>query len=130
MKILVQIMDDNGEVLYEHQADASTPSRWNAPAGQRVISKMPQQSDNQNTGTYELFGITFQPHVRVDRPNGYTAPIPGPNMAPNTPMGFPKLPFSSTLSTLSTPWGQQASPTPNVSQPQSPQGPSGLMRGN
>jgi hypothetical protein len=123
MIIHVEIMDDNGEVLFEHRADASTPSRWNAPTGQRLMSKMPQQSDNQNTGTYELFGITFQPHVRVDRPNGYTAPVPGPSMSPNLPMGF-KSPFNST------PWGQMP-PTPNnANVPQSPQGPSGLMRGN
>jgi hypothetical protein len=40
---------------------------------------MPAQSDNKNTGTYELFGFTYQPHLRVDRPNGYTAPVPSPN---------------------------------------------------
>jgi hypothetical protein len=43
------------------------------------LGKMPQISDQTNTGTYELFGITFQPHVKVDRPNGWVQPIPQPS---------------------------------------------------
>ena len=76
MRIEVKIVDDNGDVLAEHTADASQPSMWRAPAGQRFVSEMPAQSDQKPTGTYDLFGITFQPHVRVDRPNGYVSPIP------------------------------------------------------
>ena len=76
MRIEVKIVDDNGDVLAEHTADASQPSMWRAPSGQRFVSPMPSQSDQKATGTYDLFGITFQPHVRVDRPNGYVPPIP------------------------------------------------------
>jgi hypothetical protein len=54
---------------------------------------MPQISDQTNTGTYELFGITFQPHVKVDRPNGWVQPLPQPpspvNGRPTTQNSFP-----------------------------------------
>lgn len=97
MKIKIQLMDDNGEVLDEHLCDASQPSQWRAKPGQKLTSAMPSQSDAQNTGTYELFGFTYQPHLRVDRPNGYETPKPG------LPLNFP---------TASRPsWGT-ASPTP------------------
>lgn len=118
MKIYVQIMDDDGLVVGEHRADASVASSWNPPTGQRFLSKMPPQSDAQNTGTYELFRITFQPHVRVDRPNGYTAQVPGPTTAPANPMGYKP--------TFVPPWGQTTQANPS----QAPQGPqSNLNRG-
>ena len=99
MKLFVQIMDDNGEILDEYSADPCQPSRWNAPTGQKFIGKMPQQSsDVVNNGTYELFGITFQPHVRVDRPNGWVQPAPQPpspvNGRPTTQNSFPSFPSS------------------------------------
>ena len=81
MKIHVDIIDDNGEILSTHDADISSPSSWSAPTGQKFVSKMPQNaSDVLNNGSYELFRITFQPHVRVDRPNGWVAPPPNPPM--------------------------------------------------
>jgi hypothetical protein len=56
---------------------------------------MPQISDQTNTGTYELFGITFQPHVKVDSPNGWTGPAPRPvspvNGRPSAQSSFPNL---------------------------------------
>ena len=88
MKIHIEILDDNNEIIGEHMADASSPSSWSPASGQKLVSKMPQNSDNANTGTYELFRITIQPHVRVDRPNGYSAPIP----SPSTPSNFPSSP--------------------------------------
>ena len=81
MRIEVKIVDDDGTVLSEHRADASTPSQWRPPTGQRFVSDMPRQSDSPNTGSYELFGISFQPHVRIDRPNGYVSPPPGPSFS-------------------------------------------------
>jgi hypothetical protein len=94
MKLLVKIVDDDGKVLAEHEADACQPSMWRA--AQKLQGKMPQISDQDNTGTYELFGITFQPHVRVDRPNGWTAPAPQPsspvNGRPPTQNSFPSFP--------------------------------------
>ena len=110
MKIHVEILDDNGLVVAEHEADASTPSRWTAASGQKLVSKMSHNaSDVENNGTYELFGITFQPIVRVDRPNGWTPPIPGPNNAPpisSYPQGFPSSLKPKTM------WGP-LSPTQN-----------------
>jgi len=95
MRIEVKIVDDDGTVLSEHKADASTPSQWRPPSGQKFISDMPRQSDAPATGMYELFGISFQPHVRIDRPNGYVAPPPGPS--------FPQLSFGSgSPSSIST----------------------------
>jgi hypothetical protein len=40
---------------------------------------MPKQSENDNNGTYELFGFVYQPQLRVERPNGYRSPVPSPN---------------------------------------------------
>ena len=98
MKIHLEILDDNGEILAEHFADASTPSAWTASPAQKFVSKMPQNSDNINTGTYELFRITVQPVVRVQRPNGYTESPPSPLT------GFKQA----------VPWGQ-SSLTPAIS---------------
>lgn len=89
MKVKIQLMDDNGEVLDEHLCDASQPSQWRARPGQKLTSPMPAQSDAQNTGTYELFGFTYQPHLRVDRPNGYTSPVPEKRPLTGLPMNFP-----------------------------------------
>ena len=93
MKLLVKIVDDDGKVLAEHEADACQPSIWRAVQSQKLQGKMPQISDSPNTGTYELFGITFQPHVRVNRPNGWTEPTPQPpspvNGRPSTQNSFP-----------------------------------------
>ena len=110
MKLFVQIMDDDGKVLAEHTADPCQPSRWNAPTGKQLVGNMPQNaSDVKNNGTYELFGITFQPHLRVDRPNGWESPPPsGKPSALGLPAGFPDL---STRS--STPWSKTA-PTRSV----------------
>lgn len=96
MKIVVQIIDDKDEVVAKHEADASTPSQWRSNTGFKA--KMPAQSENENNGTYELFGFTFQPHLRVDRPNGWEDKNPGNGYsdrfskpAPSLPPGFPKL---------------------------------------
>jgi hypothetical protein len=100
MKLLVKILDDDGKVLAEHEADACQPSMWRAVPGSKLQGKMPQISDQANTGTYELFGITFQPHVRVDRPNGWTAPVPQP-LSPAT--GLPPFGFPNKFPTLGKP---------------------------
>ena len=95
MKIQVIILGDNGEILAEHEADACQPSIWRATTGQKLLGKMPQISDQTNTGTYELFGITFQPHVKVDSPNGWTGSAPRPvspvNGRPSAQSSFPNL---------------------------------------
>src|SRR5208282_1089815 len=90
LKLVVQIMDENGEVLAEHTSDPCQPSMWKALPGQKLIGDMPaQSSDVVNNGTYELHGITFQPHLRIERPNGWTAPPPGAPPKQNLPQGFP-----------------------------------------
>ena len=76
MKLLIQIMDDDGKVLIEHTSDPCQPSQWRPQSGQRFVGKMPAQSDQQNTGTYVLIGFSFQPHLTVERPNGYRADAP------------------------------------------------------
>ena len=114
MIIHVDIMDDNGEIIATHDADASTPSSWSAPSGQRFVSKMPVNSENENNGTYELFRITFQPHVRVDRPNGWQAPVPAPTSPVSLPTGFPtNMPSAPRplYTQQPSPWGTN-SPTP------------------
>ena len=88
MRLEIQIFDDNEQIVAEYKGDPCQPGQWRAQPGQRVVGKMPQQSDNQNTGTYELAGFTYQPHLRVDRPNGYTSPVPGPNNG--LPQNFPQ----------------------------------------
>ena len=114
MKIKVQILDEAGKVVAEHVADACQPSAWTAPSGQPLIGSMPQNSsDVKNNGTYELFRITFQPTVRVNRPNGWQEPAPSPNtgLPANFPMGYSQK----------SSWGTSA-PTPaanksNMSRP-------------
>jgi len=101
MRIEVKIVDDNGDILAEHKADASQPSMWRAPSGMRFVSEMPRQSDAKNTGTYDLYGITFQPHVRIDRPNGYEVPIPfsgSPFAAPPVSAPPPSRAYPNPLS--------------------------------
>lgn len=115
MKIRVEIIDDNGEIVADHEADACQPSMWRAQSGQRFVGKMPQTSDQKNTGTYELFGITFQPHTRVERPNGWTTPAPSPN---NGQLNGPPTPQSSGFQPAqkSYPWGP-SSPTKATAPP-------------
>jgi hypothetical protein len=108
MKIHVEILDDNNEIIGEHMADASTPSVWNAPSGKPLVSKMPQNSDNENTGTYELYRLTIQPVVRVNRPNGYKEPAPSPMSAAVPRPLYDKQP---------APWGTNA---PTQRTPQAP----------
>jgi hypothetical protein len=92
MKIHVEILDDTEQIIAEHTADISQPSSWSAPPGQKFVGKMPQNSGNDNNGSYELFRITFQPHLRVDRPNGWTAPPPSPLTGQTgLPANFPSL---------------------------------------
>ena len=104
MKLFVQIMDDDGMIRAEHTADLSQPSRWTPPSGDRFVSKMPQNSDNENSGTYEVFGVTFQPHLRVDRPNGWREPNPSLAPIPQLPQGFP----TNLGPKKSYPWGTSA----------------------
>ena len=79
MKLEIRILDDNEQVVAEYKGDPCQPGQWRAVVGKTIIGKMPQQSDNPNTGTYELFGFIYQPQLKVNRPNGYTAPVPSPN---------------------------------------------------
>ena len=111
MKLLVKILGDDGEVLAEHEADPCQPSMWRATPGKKLLGKMPQISDQVNTGTYELFGITFQPHVRVDRPNGWVQPPPQPSSPVN---GRPTMQnsFPSNFSSLG-----KSAPYPSPTQP-------------
>lgn len=105
MRLYVQLLDDDGNLLAEHDADACQPSVWNAPPDRKFIGSMPQNSsDVVNNGTYQLFRITFQPVVKVDRPNGWLAPLPSPgNGQPFSPQNLaapkPKYPWDMTAPT-------------------------------
>jgi hypothetical protein len=96
MRLEIRIYDDAEQVLAEYKGDPCQPGQWRAQVGKTVKGKMPQQSDNKNTGTYELAGFTYQPHVRVERPNGYTTPVPGPNNGQNSVFGPSQSPYKSS----------------------------------
>ena len=111
MRLELKIIDDNGDILAEHTSDAYQPSTWRPPAGSRFVSNMPRQSEQPATGTYELFGITVQPRVRVDRPNGYVEPpqipLSGNTSAPPQlpPFASRGIIQTSSTSSLSGPKG-------------------------
>ena len=119
MRLEVRIFDDNEQVVAEYKGDPCQPGQWRAVVGKTIIGKMPQQSDNPNTGTYELFGFVYQPQLRVDRPNGYTAPVPSPNNGQISSGPFAGLPnyFQSKPKSLSS-WSTNAptaTPAPSAS---------------
>lgn len=111
MKLEIKILDDFGIVVAEYNGDPCQPGQWRAQTGKPINGNMPRQSDNQNTGTYSLHGFTYQPHLQVDRPNGYTAPVPGPNNGPISPPPFGYLP-PKPKPTL---WGPTSTPTASPS---------------
>lgn len=110
LKLLVQIMDENGDVLAEHISDPCQPSRWIPGPGQKITGDMLQNSsDVINNGTYELFGLTIQPHLKVDRPNGWSAPPPSTGI--QLPANFPttkSYPFNKNPA----PWSMSAPTNP------------------
>ena len=120
MRLEIKIFDDQDQVVAEYKGDPSQPGGWRADPSKRLVSKMPQQSDNQNTGTYELFGFSYQPHLAVNRPNGYTAPVPSPNNG--LPANFPNIfspRYGDMLKPKSSPWSPMA-PTVTPAQGGSP----------
>ena len=117
MRLEIWIYDDAEQVVAEYKGDPCQPGQWRAQAGKSIKGNMPKQSDSGNTGTYELFGFTYQPHTHVERPNGYTAPIPSPNNGPISPPPFgflPPKPKPSLWGPTSTP---TASPAPSANNP-------------
>lgn len=78
MKAYITIVDENEQILVEEEFDACQPKQFRVSGGQKYSGAMPSQSDNKNTGTYDWFGFTYQPHVAVQRPNGYVTPPPTP----------------------------------------------------
>jgi hypothetical protein len=113
LRIHIEILDENNDIVGEHFADASTPSAWNAPSGKPLLSKMPQNSDNENSGTFELFRLTVQPVVRVSRPNGWKEPVPSPLTGIAPGQGKP------LYDQKPTPWGmgtptKPAAPTQSI----------------
>ncbi len=78
MKAYIVIKDDKDEIVAEAEFDAGQPYAFRQPSTKKLTAAMPQNSDNAATGFYELFGFTYQPHVRVERPNGWKEPPPVP----------------------------------------------------
>lgn len=116
-------MDDDGKILAEHDADACQPSVWNAPPGQRFIGNMPaNSSDVKNNGTYQLFRITFQPSVKVDRPNGWQEPVITQFPKPvGLPAGFPSFTSGTLGSKPALPLSQWNTSVPTPAPQNSPQ---------
>lgn len=74
MKAYIIIKDDKGDIQAEAEFDAGQPYAFRQPSTKKLTAAMPQNSDNAATGFYELFGFTYQPHLRVERPNGWKEP--------------------------------------------------------
>lgn len=83
MRLEIKFIDDNGEVVLEHKANAEQPSQW-------------KSTDKIKAGQYEIYGFSYQPHVRCLYPNGQPPPT--------NPMGV--SPFN----------GQRPSPSPGMYQ--------------
>jgi hypothetical protein len=112
MKIHLEILDDEGKILAESTSDASQPCMWRAATGKSLIATLPRQSDALVLGTYELFGVTVQPHLRIDKPNSQT-PIASPQNGQNL-----------------LPWGTISPTKPSTNFPNSQTGrPSDFLRG-
>jgi len=112
MKAYLVIKDDNGDIQLEAEFDAGQPYGFRQPSSKKLVSAMPQNSDNSPTGSYELFGFTYQPHLRVDRPNGWKEPPPVPWQG--TPVARPvngPSAFKSSLGGLNS-LQKQGEPTP------------------
>jgi hypothetical protein len=121
MRLEIRIIDDSEQVVAEYNGDPCQPGQWRAQVGKTIKGKMPQQSDQDNSGTYELFGFTYQPHTHVERPNGYRTPAPGPNNGqfPSPSAAFTGLPayFHSKPLSPKLPWGPSsptAAPAPSA----------------
>jgi len=124
MRLEIRIFDDNEQVVAEHTGDPCQPGQWRAQAGKTIHGRMPKQSDNPNTGTYELFGFIYQPQLRVERPNGYTSPVPSPNNGQISSGPFAGLPpyFQPKPK---FPWGASAptaAPAPSANNLEIPRG--------
>lgn len=120
MKAYIVIKDDNGDIQAEAEFDAGQPYAFRQPSTKKLVASMPQNSDNAATGSYELFGFSYQPHVRVERPNGWKEPPPTPWAG--TPVARPnngqipsypgaKSAFNSTLGGFGS-LQKQGDPTP------------------
>ena len=114
MRLEIRIFDDNEQVVAEYTGDPCQPGQWRAQAGKTIHGKMPKQSDQANTGTYELFMFTYQPNLRVDRPNGYVSPVPSPNNGqPNPFSGLPAY-FQPKPKSSWGPLAPTATPAPSA----------------
>ena len=123
MKAYIVIKDDKGDIQLEAEFDAGQPYAFRQPPTKKLVASMPQNSDNAATGSYELFGFSYQPHVRVERPNGWKEPPPVPWQGTpvarpvngqNTPyqgVSLPKNAFNSSLGGFNG-FQKQGDPTP------------------
>lgn len=59
MRVEIRLVDDAGGVIAEHSADAAQPTSYKR-----------RQDDPIFDGKYEIFGFTYQPHVRVTGKEG------------------------------------------------------------
>ncbi len=119
MRLEIRIYDDAEQVVAEYKGDPCQPGQWRAQVGKSFKGKMPRQSDNPNTGTYEFFGFTYHPHTHIERPNGYTSPVPSPNNGQSFPSptpAFPSLPpyFQSKPKSSWGPISPTAVPAPSA----------------
>lgn len=123
MRAYITIVPDDweeGDPIYvEEDFDACQPKQFRLQAGNKLTGEMPRNSDNQNTGTYDWFGFTYQPHVAVNRPNGFVPPPPMPpwqqNMPAQAPSSYqvPTSPFTGQMYPQQGSSGLASSPNPN-----------------
>ena len=116
MRLEIRIYNDAEEVVAEYKGDPCQPGQWRATTGNAIKGNMPKQSDNGNTGTYDLAGFTYQPHVRVERPNGYSSPQPSPsNGQQSAPLpGWRPMENKFPAKSLWGPISPTASPAPSA----------------
>jgi hypothetical protein len=100
MKVIITLLDDEGMVVAEHEADAHQPTQWRPAPGQQLLSGK-YETDGRVSYHYEVNGFTYQPHVRSLRPNGYQDEM--------KPLVQPPFPLSGQPFQLNRPANTQGS---------------------
>lgn len=61
MKLVIQFLDDAGNIILEHKGSAEHPCQW-------------KSNDKIKAGQYEIYAFSYQPHVKCLFPNGQPLP--------------------------------------------------------
>jgi hypothetical protein len=60
MQAVIQLIDD-GKIVVEQKTDAIAPLTYRSPR----VFEIPCMVGDKQTGTYEIYGFTFQPILRL-----------------------------------------------------------------